>query len=106
VQERADASADAKPLSELAVQATTLRALPGAPSRLIEATAALHDLALAEGDEALASDLRDLQAALPADITVADDGPYLLTNAETLTDWQAFIEAARAIVAGEAASER
>ena len=54
------------------------------PARLAEATAALQDLALqlapaASGTARLAQ-LRQLQHGLPAQVQVATDGPYLVTN--------------------------
>jgi len=75
----------------LATTATRLRAAgSSAPLELLEATAALQDLALEldppdQRDERLA-ELREIQAALPTGIQSAPDGPYLVTNAETLTN--------------------
>jgi CDGSH-type Zn-finger protein/truncated hemoglobin YjbI len=78
-----------QPLSELLGQAaqtaTQLRARSGAaagPAELAEATAALQDLALQlapDRDRRLAQ-LRQLQDGLPAQVQVATDGPYLVTN--------------------------
>jgi CDGSH-type Zn-finger protein len=82
----AGAPAQAPSLAALAELATSLRAEPAASDQLIEATAALQELALAD-DPALLDRLQELQAGLPADIRVAHDGPYLVTNAKTLTDW-------------------
>jgi CDGSH-type Zn-finger protein len=63
--------------------ATRLRARlgGGAPPGLLEATAALQDVAvrLAPGEDR-AAEFRDIQAALPAGIQTAPDGPYLVTN--------------------------
>ena len=84
------------PLSELlwqaAQSATELRVRSGAaasPAGLAEATAALQDLALqlapAAGEHRLAQ-LRQLQHGLPAQVQVATDGPYLVTNVP-LTDY-------------------
>jgi CDGSH-type Zn-finger protein/truncated hemoglobin YjbI len=79
------------PLSELLWQAaqtaTQLRVRSGAaagPAGLAEATAALQDLALqfapaADRVSRLAR-LRQLQHGLPAQVQVATDGPYLVTN--------------------------
>jgi CDGSH-type Zn-finger protein/truncated hemoglobin YjbI len=55
----------------------------------MEASAALQDLAcqLAVDENALRAELRTIQADLGAGITVATDGPYLVTNAERLTNW-------------------
>ncbi len=79
---------------ELARAATRLRVslgLAGAcPPELTEATAALQDLACtvaAPGEAAsLRSELWELQAALPASVQVARDGPYLVTNVPRLVN--------------------
>jgi CDGSH-type Zn-finger protein/truncated hemoglobin YjbI len=78
----------------LARAATRLRAGDGHPPQLLEATAALQDLACqqaakrsAEDAQAVAAELRQLQAGLPPGIEPAPDGPYLVTNAENLRDW-------------------
>ncbi len=74
-------------------------ALPRARARrrgaeLLEATAALQDLACALGpsdaDDGTAdrlAELRQRMADLPPEIRVAPDGPYLVTNVEDLKDW-------------------
>jgi len=96
VQPRA-AAADALELADelhvLAVDATRLRVrAPGALS-LQEATAALQDLACeAVGDdaqrlEARRTELATLMSGVPATIQSAPNGPYLLTNLTTVTDW-------------------
>ena len=77
---------------ELALAATRLRSIPGAPALLIEATAALQDLTcrLAPHPEAVRTRiarLADLQSALPASIQSSADGPYLVTNADRMTSW-------------------
>jgi CDGSH-type Zn-finger protein/truncated hemoglobin YjbI len=78
-----------QPLSELLWQAaqtaTQLRARSGAaadPAELAEATAALQDLALqlAPDRASRLAQLRQLQHGLPAQVQVATDGPYLVTN--------------------------
>ena len=75
-------------LWELALEATRLRVTPGARAELVEATAALQDLALeGEDDAGRLAQLREIQAAVPPSIQSAADGPYLVTNAERLTDW-------------------
>ena len=77
------------PLWQLALDATRVRLRPGLPTELQEATAALQDLACgldADGESRLA-ELRQLQASLPAAIQSQHDGPYLVTNAERMTDW-------------------
>ncbi len=83
------ADAGPKTLWELALAATALVARrPGAPG-LLEATAALQDLACREdpehADQRLA-ELRALQAGMEPVIRIAPDGPYLVTNAENLRD--------------------
>jgi CDGSH-type Zn-finger protein/truncated hemoglobin YjbI len=75
------------PVWRLALDATRLRVQPRAPSELLEATAALQDLALASGSDARLAELRELQAELPRSIRSQHNGPYLVTNAERLTDW-------------------
>ncbi|HEY3703195.1 MAG TPA: ferritin-like protein, partial [Acidimicrobiales bacterium] len=61
-----------------------------ARSALLEATAALQDLACQldpdEGD-ARTEELRSLQASVAPRIEPAPDGPYLVTNAENLRSW-------------------
>jgi CDGSH-type Zn-finger protein/truncated hemoglobin YjbI len=59
-----------------------------APAGLTEATAGLQGIAcdLAPGADRRAA-LRELQAALPAGIQVAPDGPYLVTNVATVHDY-------------------
>jgi CDGSH-type Zn-finger protein/truncated hemoglobin YjbI len=76
---------------ELARAVTRLRVqrpdLPG----LVEATAALQDVAIGLADESSnatrLSDLADLQAELDAQIQVARNGPYLVTNPTQVSDW-------------------
>jgi CDGSH-type Zn-finger protein/truncated hemoglobin YjbI len=79
-------------LWDAALLATRLRAQfgPSAPPGLLEAAAALQDLAVNEGP---ASDratriaaLADLQGALPPGIMTARNGPYLVTNAAAVRD--------------------
>jgi CDGSH-type Zn-finger protein/truncated hemoglobin YjbI len=77
---------------ELALAATCLRATPDAPTLLIEATAALQDLTcrLASDPEAVATRiarLADLQSALSTSIQASAEGPYLVTNADSMTSW-------------------
>ncbi len=78
----------------LAKEATRLctRVGTASPARaaLLEATAALQDLACQlDPDEADArtEELRSLQASLAPAIEPAPDGPYLVTNAENLRSW-------------------
>ena len=77
-------------LWDLAVTATTLRARlgAGAPPGLLEAVAALQDLALRQtqpGDRpARIADLGRLQRELPPAIVTAKNGPYLVTNVTTV----------------------
>jgi CDGSH-type Zn-finger protein/truncated hemoglobin YjbI len=76
----------------LAVDATRERAESCSPE-LQEATAALQRLALdvdSSSDEQRADrleELRAIQGDVPAAIQCAHNGPYLVTNAEHLTDW-------------------
>jgi len=72
-------------LRELALAATRLRVVSDDPA-LMEATAALQDLAC-QADGAIIGELRRIQAGLAPGITVATDGPYLVTNADSLRDW-------------------
>ena len=85
-------SADGTPSTpwELAVRATELTvAHPGLPA-LMEATAALQDMACEfEGPATRPGrldELRALQAGLDPGIRLAPNGPYLVTNAENLRD--------------------
>ncbi len=77
----------------LAVEATRLRVRAAAALSLQEAAAALQDLACqsvgddVERRQARRSEFAALMAGLPATIQSAPNGPYLLTNVETLTDW-------------------
>jgi CDGSH-type Zn-finger protein/truncated hemoglobin YjbI len=81
-------------LWELATGATVLRTEPGASNELLEATAALQDLAyrFAVADDPGAADerlaeLRALQGELPRAVRPARNGPYLVTNAGRLVSW-------------------
>jgi CDGSH-type Zn-finger protein/truncated hemoglobin YjbI len=80
-------------LHDLAGDATRLRVRVGGPPALLEATAALQDLAcqlVADDDERLASrrgEFASLQEPLAPSIQSAPDGPYLVTNVARLTDW-------------------
>jgi CDGSH-type Zn-finger protein/truncated hemoglobin YjbI len=77
-------------LRDLAVSATTVRARLGAsaPPGLLEAVAALQDLAVRQapaGERAhLIAELGQLQRALPPAIMTGKDGPYLVTNVPAL----------------------
>lgn len=77
---------------ELARDATRLRVGVGGPPALLEATAALQDLAcqlVYEDEERLAArrdEFASLQAPLASSIQSSPDGPYLLTNAARMTD--------------------
>jgi CDGSH-type Zn-finger protein len=79
---------------ELAVFATELCAAHGGPPELLEATAALQDLAAQfaaieepDGAEAKLAELRALQAGMDSAVQTAPNGPYLVTNAESVRDW-------------------
>jgi len=84
---------DGESLWQLARAATRLRLSATVPAEVHEATAALQDLALryapdGESDcAARLTELREIQAELPCGIQSETDGPYLVTNAENLTDW-------------------
>lgn len=76
---------------QLARAATELRVrLPDVPE-LAEATAALQYLAVASADKPSATrrlaDLEALQVELDQQAQVARNGPYLVTNARTFSDW-------------------
>ena len=76
----------------LTLEATHLRLLPGIPSQVQEATAALQDLACElAGDAQQASsqvdELGSIQSGLSPAIQIQTDGPYLVTNVQRLTDW-------------------
>ncbi|MGV9386469.1 CDGSH iron-sulfur domain-containing protein [Nonomuraea sp. NPDC003707] len=88
-QEGAPASpSDGDELWELAKDLTRLSAQPGVPVQVYEAAAALQDLACAGPDSgARLEELAALQAGLPCRIQVMTDGPYLVINAERLTDY-------------------
>jgi CDGSH-type Zn-finger protein/truncated hemoglobin YjbI len=81
-------------LWEVTKAATRLSAAPNAPAGLLEATAALQDLACrlapphGPGNAAdRLAELRKLQARAAPGIRVSVDGPYLVTNAENLRNW-------------------
>jgi CDGSH-type Zn-finger protein/truncated hemoglobin YjbI len=75
-------------LWQLARDATQLRAQTAIPAPLLEAIAALQDLACEiDSDGSKLSELRQLEAEVPAGIETMTNGPYLVTNAEQLVDW-------------------
>ncbi len=77
---------------ELARDTTRLRVGIGGPAALLEATAALQDLAcqlVCDDEERLAArrdEFASLQAQLISSIQSAPDGPYLVTNVAQMTD--------------------
>ena len=78
-------------LAALALDATRLSAATDSAA-LREATAALQALAVhAERDDEtrgeLIGALREAQSSAPAQIQCAHNGPYLVTNAERMTNW-------------------
>jgi len=79
------APAEGESLRELALRATRLRVEPDIPVELIEAVAALQQLAVEAGTSA--DDFAAVQASLPPGIQPQPDGPYLLTNVAGLHDW-------------------
>jgi CDGSH-type Zn-finger protein/truncated hemoglobin YjbI len=78
-------------LWRLAREATKRRVAGDASNALIEATAALQDLAIAqipvENASRRIAELERLQRDLPESIRSATGGPYLVTNARSLRDW-------------------
>jgi CDGSH-type Zn-finger protein/truncated hemoglobin YjbI/ferredoxin len=85
----AGASPTGEALWQLARDATVLRLSTGLPTEVGEATAALQDLACQfepDGSSRVA-ELREIQAGLPSGIQSQANGPYLVTNAEALTNW-------------------
>ena len=76
---------------QLAIDATTLRTNPGLPTEILEATAGLQDLAcqLAPADDVatIMATLKQLQAELESTIQASINGPYLVTNVDTLKNW-------------------
>jgi CDGSH-type Zn-finger protein/truncated hemoglobin YjbI len=82
-----------EPLWQLARDLTRIRLTPGLPTEVQEATAAVQDLACrfapADGEEPSyrVAELRELQAGLPGGIQSQANGPYLVTNCESLTNW-------------------
>jgi CDGSH-type Zn-finger protein/truncated hemoglobin YjbI len=80
-------------LHDLACEATRLRVGLGGPPSLLEAVAALQDLAcqLVAADPprlaARRSEFAQLQEGLAPTIRSAPDGPYLVTNVDRVTDW-------------------
>ena len=87
---RGQAGSLADRLWELAQAATVLLVRSPDQPGLGEATAALQDLAIGLADPGSAADrleaLAALQAGLEPQIRVAQDGPYLVTNAGDLRD--------------------
>ncbi|HZE48007.1 MAG TPA: CDGSH iron-sulfur domain-containing protein [Jatrophihabitantaceae bacterium] len=79
------APAEGESLRELALRATRLRVEPDIPIELIEAVAALQQLAIEAGTSA--DDFTAAQASLPPSIQTQPDGPYLLTNVAHISDW-------------------
>ncbi|MGH3170733.1 MAG: CDGSH iron-sulfur domain-containing protein [Trebonia sp.] len=84
-----EAEVRATTVRELALAATTLIARQAGPPELLEATAALQDLACREdagqAGERLA-ELRAAQAGMEPVIRTAPNGPYLVTKAESMQD--------------------
>jgi CDGSH-type Zn-finger protein/truncated hemoglobin YjbI len=78
-------------LWDLAHTATELRCRLGEPPELLEATAALQDLAVAIADaaqtESRRAELVDMQAGMESRIQLETNGPYLVTNASYVYDW-------------------
>jgi CDGSH-type Zn-finger protein/truncated hemoglobin YjbI len=76
---------------QLATSATTLRVNPGLPTEIQEATAGLQDLACqlapAEDVPTMIDALQQIQAELGSFIQASVNGPYLVTNVDTLKTW-------------------
>jgi CDGSH-type Zn-finger protein/truncated hemoglobin YjbI len=76
---------------QLATDATTLRINTGLPTEIQEATAGLQDLAcqLAPADDVatMITALKQIQAGLDSVIQASTNGPYLVTNIDTLKNW-------------------
>ena len=76
---------------DLAQSATRLRVQRTDLPELIEATAALQDVAITLADDSSMTtrmrDLADLQSGLDAQIQAAHNGLYLVTNPGRVTDW-------------------
>src|SRR5258708_34391138 len=89
-------------LWQLATLATKLRLNPGIPTSIQEATAALQDLACQfapsdgpRGVAAKVAELTQMQAELCCAIQVSINGPYVVTNADTLVTWLRYSVTAR-----------
>ena len=83
----------AERLRDLALRASKARTdFAAAPPELLEATAALQDLAVRYGGQneversRLLEQLRTMESSLGRSIQLVHDGPYVLTNVEHLTD--------------------
>ncbi|MDQ2744455.1 MAG: CDGSH iron-sulfur domain-containing protein [Chloroflexota bacterium] len=81
-------------LWRLAKDVTQVRMLPGMPSQVQEAAAALQDLVCRvspadgpDGGGARLAELAAIQAGLPPAIQASFNGPYLVTNVATVTNW-------------------
>jgi CDGSH-type Zn-finger protein/truncated hemoglobin YjbI len=76
-------------LWKLTRDATRVRARAGGPPGLLEAVAALQDLALRD-EESVAerrAELEKIQRRLPTGIQASSNGPYLVTNAGAFNNW-------------------
>ena len=87
-----DTSAWDQAVWALAREATALRVRFGQPAELLEATAALQDVARSLAADAQAREQRchtltDLQQGLAVEIVPQRDGPYLVTNPPRLESW-------------------
>lgn len=80
----ADGSAE---LEQLAETATRLAARPDAPSGLLEAAAALQDLACRAGDADTVARLEELCRDVPTGIRVSTDGPYLAVGTKDIRNY-------------------
>jgi CDGSH-type Zn-finger protein/truncated hemoglobin YjbI/ferredoxin len=76
-------------LGDLALEATRLRLNPGLPAEVQEASAALQALVLAAApdDPGRRARFAEIQSELSPTVQTQTDGPYLVTNVATITDW-------------------
>jgi CDGSH-type Zn-finger protein/truncated hemoglobin YjbI len=74
-------------LWRMALDATRLATRPGIPAEVLEATAALQDLATPADKDLRAArivELRAAQAAVPAGLQTVTNGPYVATNVDDI----------------------
>jgi CDGSH-type Zn-finger protein/truncated hemoglobin YjbI len=81
-------------LWDLTKEVTRLRMRPGIPTQVHEAAAALQDLVCRsspadgpDGTNVHVAELRELQSGLPPTLQASLNGPYVVTNVDTVTNW-------------------